>query len=89
MINKNEGPFKRRAKQRKQNLSIHAPWAGVALAVIAITQFPTAIKTSLEIVCIIKLSNNNVSRTNWCNHLKTSTSRSSKMTSHHLLPSFE
>tara|TARA_Y100001968_G_scaffold59085_1_gene50164 strand:- start:792 stop:995 length:204 start_codon:yes stop_codon:yes gene_type:complete len=67
MSKKQEGPFKRKLGKRKKNFSIHAPWAGAALALIVITQVPTAIKATLEITCIAKASND--SNISWCKDL--------------------
>tara|TARA_Y100001968_G_C19423040_1_gene752845 strand:+ start:706 stop:915 length:210 start_codon:yes stop_codon:yes gene_type:complete len=54
MSTKSPGPFKRSSSKKPPNFSIHAPWAGAALALIALTQFPIAIKASLDLVCISK-----------------------------------
>ena len=64
MLKKNEGPFKRKSEQKGKDFSINAPWIGAILMLIAITQVPIAIKTSLDIVCIAKPSN--VSNISWC-----------------------
>ena len=66
MSKKHDGPFKRKSTKRKKNFSIHAPWAGAALALIVITQLPISIKASLDIFCITQ--SNNRANPHWCNH---------------------
>ena len=37
--------------------SIHAPWTGIALMIIALTQVPVGIKNAAEVACIGQTSN--------------------------------
>ena len=65
MFKKNRGPFQRGNNKAPKNFSIHAPWTGAALALIAITQLPIALKATLDIVCFSE-SINQSSPINWC-----------------------
>ena len=67
MSKKKEGPFKRKLSRKNKNFSIHAPWTGIALGLIVITQFPISIKATLDIVCIATTSSN--SNISWCKYL--------------------
>ena len=69
MLKKKKGPFKRQASNKHKNFSIHAPWAGAALALIGITQLPTAIMSSIEIACLSKANYENVSIIKWCKNI--------------------
>ncbi|WP_320665004.1 hypothetical protein [Prochlorococcus sp. MIT 1223] len=59
MHKKSEGPFRRKSIDKTRDFSIHAPWVGAAIALIAIAQLPIAIKTSLDLICITKGVNEN------------------------------
>ena len=66
MTKANEGPFKRATPKISQDFSIHAPWVGGALALIALTQLPIAIKTSLDLICMPQIKDTNSQQLSWC-----------------------
>ncbi len=54
MNKSNSGPFLRSSSKKSQNFSVHGPWTGIALLIIAISQVPIALKATVDLVCISK-----------------------------------
>ncbi len=69
MSKKNEGPFKRKKTKSHKDLSIHAPWVGAAVAIIALAQVPIALKSTIEIICLSEQNNKDSLNISWCKEL--------------------
>jgi len=63
---KKQGPFKRKDPSKSRNLSIHAPWTGMALAIIAITQIPIGLRATMEIGCLTAINKEASPHLVWC-----------------------
>ncbi len=60
------GPFKRKPYNKKPNLRLNASCTTIALIVIAISQIPIGLKSSLEIICITNNKGTNPADLSWC-----------------------
>ena len=66
MNTKIDGPFKRQKSKQSSNNSIHKPLISIFLGLIALSQLPIALKSTLDVVCIAKRVNTENASSNWC-----------------------
>ncbi len=48
-----DGPFRKGSNREHQELRVNSSWALAALALIAISQVPIALQSTIEIYCIV------------------------------------